>query len=175
MGGDAFCFKVCDPSRPNAANFCQHIYDRIGCAYNAPNNAQNGTFEACAGENQDFPGIYTVNGAVLTYTQPPEALGVITTLPYQPRVPASSNCVPFQSASLFAALATVTPSGSAVSSASQTLASSGSGAAGTRSSSSGTGTDSAQNANQTQDNGGVIVMAGVVSLFGVVFSALFLS
>ncbi|KAJ8694145.1 hypothetical protein PTI98_009079 [Pleurotus ostreatus] len=23
MGGDAFCFKVCDPSRPNAANFCQ--------------------------------------------------------------------------------------------------------------------------------------------------------
>ncbi|KAF4586565.1 hypothetical protein EYR38_010844 [Pleurotus pulmonarius] len=171
MGGDAFCFKVCDPSRPNAANFCQHIYDRIGCAYNAPNNAQNGTFESCAGENQDFPGIYTVNGAVLTYTQPPEALGVITTLPYQPRVPASSNCVPFESAAVFTALATVTPSGSAVPSAS------GSSAAATRSSSlgTGTGTGSAQNADQTQGNGGVVVMSGLFSLVGIIFSALFLS
>ncbi|KAF7437588.1 hypothetical protein PC9H_004430 [Pleurotus ostreatus] len=174
MGGDAFCFKACDPSRPNAASFCQHIYDRIGCAYNAPNNAQNGTFEACAGENQDFPGVYTLNGAVLTYTQPPEALGVITTLPYEPRVPASSDCVPFESTELFAALATVTPSGSAAP-ASQTLSASGSSAAGTRGGSSGTGTGSAPNANQTADNGGNIVTSGLVSLIGVMFSALFLS
>jgi len=36
MGGSQFCFKVCDPAGANAANFCQHIYDRIGCAYNPP-------------------------------------------------------------------------------------------------------------------------------------------
>ncbi|KAG9218057.1 hypothetical protein CCMSSC00406_0008834 [Pleurotus cornucopiae] len=152
------------PQRPNAARFCQHIHDHIACA----SNAQNGAFEASQGENQDFPAVYTVNGAVLTYTQPPEALGVITTLPYQPRVPASSNCVPFESA----ALAMVTPSGSAVPSAS------GSSAAGSRSSSlcTGTGTGSAQNANQTagNGNGGVVVVSGVVSLIGVI-SALFLS
>lgn len=63
MGGSAFCFKVCDPAGAHAADYCQHIFDRIGCAYNAPNNAQNGTFEACLGENQDFPGVYTSNGA----------------------------------------------------------------------------------------------------------------
>ena len=63
MGGSAFCFKVCDPAGAHAADYCQHIFDRIVCAYNAPNNAQNGTFEACLGENQDYPGIYTSNGA----------------------------------------------------------------------------------------------------------------
>lgn len=172
MGGDAFCFKVCDPAGPNAANFCQHIYDRIGCAYNAPNNAQSGTFESCQGENQDFPGVYTSNGAVVTYTQPPESLGAIATMPYQPRVPASSNCVPFQSTALFAALATVTPSGSAAVSGSQTGSASGSSATGTRS---GTGTGTAQNANQTTNDGSVVVMSGLVSVIGVVFSALFLS
>lgn len=62
MGGDAFCFKVCDPAGPRAAELCQHIFDRIGCAYNAPNNAQNGTFVACLGDNQDPPGVYTSDG-----------------------------------------------------------------------------------------------------------------
>ena len=32
MGGNAFCFKVCDPSNEHAADYCQHIYDRIGYA-----------------------------------------------------------------------------------------------------------------------------------------------
>ncbi|EIN03503.1 hypothetical protein PUNSTDRAFT_78044 [Punctularia strigosozonata HHB-11173 SS5] len=113
MGGGAFCFKICDPAGAHAADFCQHIYDRIGCAYNAPNNAQNGSFTSCEGDDQDFPGVYTSNGQVLTYTQPPESLGVISTLPYQPRVPASSNCLTFSSADLFAAAATTTASSSA--------------------------------------------------------------
>ncbi|KAF7289885.1 hypothetical protein MIND_01362900 [Mycena indigotica] len=104
MGGNAFCLKACDPSKPNAAKFCEHIFDRIGCAYNAPNAAKTGTFESCAGDNQDFPGIYTSNGQVLTYTQPDEKLGAIQTMPYEPKVPASSNCTPFTSASLYNAL-----------------------------------------------------------------------
>jgi len=136
MGGNAFCLKACDPAGPNAAHFCEHIYDRIGCAFNAPNNAQNGTFESCAGDNQDFPGIYTdPSGQVQTYSQPPESLGVISTMPYTPKVPASSNCVTYTSSAIYAALPTATgiipsPSSSGVStrpSGTNTKTSSGSG------------------------------------------------
>ena len=55
-------------------------------------------------ENQDFPGVYTSNGATLTYTQPPESLGAISSMPYTARIPSSSNCVTFQSNDLFASL-----------------------------------------------------------------------
>jgi len=102
MGADMFCFKACDPKDPDDAKYCDHIYDRIGCEYNAPATYVDNVFEACEGENQDFPGIYTdASGAVQTYKQPPEAAGDIKTMPYQPRVPASSNCVTFQSAALY--------------------------------------------------------------------------
>ena len=107
FGGNFFCFKVCDPAGPNAARYCEHIYDRIGCFYNAPNNAQNGTFESCQGDNQDFPGIYTdPTGQIQTYSQPPESLGAISTMPYQPTVPASSNCVTYTSSAIYNALPT---------------------------------------------------------------------
>ena len=103
MGSNIFCIKACDPTGKNASSLCQHIYDRIGCAYNAPNAAKNGTFESCEGEDQDPPGVYTSDGKVMTYTQPPESLGPIKTLPYTPRIPASSKCVTFQSTQLFSA------------------------------------------------------------------------
>ncbi|TFK35255.1 hypothetical protein BDQ12DRAFT_726198 [Crucibulum laeve] len=101
IGGDFFCFKACDPADKDAAPFCKRIFDCIGCAYNVPNNAQNDTFESCLGDNQDFPGVYTKDGQVLTYTQPPESLGPITSMPYTARVPESSNCVAFKSADVF--------------------------------------------------------------------------
>ncbi|TRM57276.1 hypothetical protein BD626DRAFT_560468 [Schizophyllum amplum] len=141
MGGNAFCFKVCDPSNEHAADFCQHIYDRIGCAYNAPNNAQDNVFESCEGDVQDYPGVYTgEDGQVTTYTQPPESLGAITTMPYQPKVPASSNCQTFTSADLYSALASVSadPSNSAASSSA--TGDSSSAASGSHAASSGTGT-----------------------------------
>jgi len=114
MGGEIFCLKACDPKGANAARFCEHVFDRIGCAYNAPNAARTGVFESCQGDNQDFPGVYTSAGRVVTYTQPPESLGVISTIPYQARIPASSSCVPYQSSSLYAALprASTTPTSS---------------------------------------------------------------
>ena len=113
MGGNAFCFKVCDPSKEHAADYCQHIYDRIGCAYNAPNNAQNGTFESCEGDNQDFPGVYTgSDGQTTTWTQPPESEGEISTIPFSAKVPASSNCQSFSSEELFKAAASSGASGS---------------------------------------------------------------
>ncbi|KXN81076.1 hypothetical protein AN958_06130, partial [Leucoagaricus sp. SymC.cos] len=43
--------------------------------------------------NQDFCGVYALNSQVLTYTQPPEPLGPITTMPYTACMPASSNCI----------------------------------------------------------------------------------
>ena len=134
MGGNAFCFKVCDPSNEHAADYCQHIYDRIGCAYNAPNNAQDKVFESCEGDLQDFPGVYTgSDGQVTTYTQPPESLGEITSIPYTPTVVASSNCQTYASSALFTELAAATgvtsaASGSATASGSA-AASSGSAAA----------------------------------------------
>ncbi|KAB5593321.1 hypothetical protein CTheo_3239 [Ceratobasidium theobromae] len=101
MGANLFCLKACDPADPDDDKYCEHIFDRIGCTYNAPAAYKDGVFESCEGENQDFPGIYTSNGQVMTYTQPPESLGAISTMPYNPRVPASSNCVTFQSSAIY--------------------------------------------------------------------------
>ncbi|KAF9461027.1 hypothetical protein BDZ94DRAFT_1168573 [Collybia nuda] len=114
LGSDFFCLKACDPAGRNAPRFCEHIYDRIGCAYNAPNNARNGVFESCQGANQDFPGVYVQGGVTHTYTQPPESLGPILSIPYTARVPASSNCAQFASASIYAAGAHVTIPGDQV-------------------------------------------------------------
>ncbi|KAJ8521294.1 hypothetical protein ONZ45_g1968 [Pleurotus djamor] len=185
MGGDAFCMKVCDQTKPNAARYCEHILDRIGCAYNAPHNAQPGVFESCLGDNQDFPGIYTdAAGAVQTYTQPPEHLGPISTMPYTARVPASSSCVQYQSAELYAALASVSvpapagtwaASGSAGASGSATGTASGSSPTATGGSSSSSRTGTADSANSTSNDASVVALSGAVSVFGVLFSALFLS
>ncbi|KIJ42350.1 hypothetical protein M422DRAFT_171118, partial [Sphaerobolus stellatus SS14] len=107
IGNNFFCFKACDPADSNDAHYCEHVFDRLGCAYNIPNNAQNNTFESCEGENQDYPGTYTVDGVAHTFTQPDESLGAITTVPYTARVPATSNCVAHKSAELFANLPTI--------------------------------------------------------------------
>ncbi|KAJ7770538.1 hypothetical protein B0H16DRAFT_1515811 [Mycena metata] len=156
MGGSQFCFKACDPANPDAQNYCEHKLDRIGCAYNAPNNAQNGTFEACLGDNQDFPGIYTENGAVMTYTQPPESLGPISTLPYQPKVPASSSCTAYPSTLLYGASASSTATGSSASG-------SGNGAARvTGSAASGSGASAGASATGTA-SGAEALRVGVVS------------
>jgi len=186
MGGDQFCLKACDPAGPNAARFCEHRLDRIGCLYNAPNLAQNGTFESCLGDNQDFPGIFTdASGAVQTYTQPPEALGAIQTMPYQPKVPLSSSCSQFTSSVLFAALASVTPAGqgsaSGSSAVSVTGTSSGANSASTGKSgtskpaTTGSQTGSAPATSSTGNSADTLVVSGLATLVGVVFSAMFLS
>ncbi|KAJ8073560.1 hypothetical protein PM082_011838 [Marasmius tenuissimus] len=172
MGAGFFCLKACDPAGANDRKFCEHVFDRIGCKYNAPNNAQNGTFESCSGENQDFPGVYTQNGQVMTYTQPPEELGAITAMPYEPRIPASSDCQKFESATLYAALgsASATPTGSASGSPRPTGSLGGSGAQST------TRSGTADASQQTGDgNGAHTVSVSLLSIVGVVLSAVFLS
>ncbi|KAH7339427.1 hypothetical protein B0J17DRAFT_655089 [Rhizoctonia solani] len=131
MGGGVFCMKACDPAGPNAAHYCEHVFDRIGCQFNAPAAYVKGVFESCEGESQDYPGVYTdAAGAVQTYTQPPESLGAITTMPYTARVPKSSNCVAATSSAIYTGLPTGTvaaaaPTGSAASSGASTAAASG--------------------------------------------------
>ncbi|KAG5722620.1 hypothetical protein E4T56_gene1355 [Termitomyces sp. T112] len=176
MGGNAFCLKACDPAGPNAAKFCQHIYDRIGCAYNAPNNAQNGTFEACLGDNQDFPGIYTdAAGVVQTYTQPPEALGAISTMPYQPKVPASSSCTTYQSAQLYSLIATVSGNSPVATPTPTASGASGSPSAAGKSAASSSKTASGAAASATDNSASTIAASSIVGLVGVVFSAIFFS
>ncbi len=124
MGGGVFCLKACDPAGPNAAKYCEHVYDRIGCKYNAPAAYQDGVFESCLGANQDFPGIYTgSNGQVSTYQQPAESLGAITTVPYEPKIPASSQCTTYTSAQLYANAPAATISASATKSGGTTTGS----------------------------------------------------
>ncbi|KAF8808422.1 manno protein [Phlegmacium glaucopus] len=165
IGGNAFCLKACNPSGNNAAQFCQHIYDRIGCAYNAPNAAQNKVFESCDAENGDFPGVYTSNGVVQTYTQPAESLGPITTQPYSVRIPSSSKCQTFSSAALFTGL----PPVSATSSSS-------SGASGSRpTGQAGTTTGSARPARTSTADATALSSSGFSAVIGVILAALFLS
>ena len=121
MGGGVFCLKACDPAGPDAARYCEHVFDRIGCKYNAPAAYQDGVFLSCQGANQDFPGVYTgTNGQVTTYQQPPESLGAISTMPYEPKIPATSECTTYTSAQLYsnAPAATVSGATSAATSAS---------------------------------------------------------
>ena len=167
MGGSAFCLKACDPARPNAAHFCEHVFDRIGCAYNAPNNAKDKVFESCDAENADYPGIYTSNGQVMTYTQPAESLGPITTIPYTARVPSSSNCKTLTSSQLFTGLPTVAASSSAK--PTSALATSKSPASGA------TATGSGKAPSSTSASDGTALAISGVSFLGVIFSALFLA
>ncbi|KAG7451468.1 uncharacterized protein BT62DRAFT_916469 [Guyanagaster necrorhizus] len=168
MGGNAFCFKICDPSGPNPADLCQHIYDRIGCAYNAPNNAQQGVFESCQGDNQDPPGIYTSGGVVMTYTQPAESLGPITSIPYTARIPASSNCVSFASSALYTDGPTVTTTSST--SANTSKATSKEGSTGGTATSTASGAGAASTGNGATET----TISGIAAL-SVILSALFLS
>ncbi|KAI5480449.1 hypothetical protein MNV49_000602 [Pseudohyphozyma bogoriensis] len=102
LGADRFCLKACDPAWDGASRMCEHIYDRIGCAYNAPAAYVNGTFETCLGDDQLPPGIYVgTDNITSTYTQPAESLGVISTIPYVAAIPASSSCTPFASNQLY--------------------------------------------------------------------------
>jgi hypothetical protein len=158
IGGGMFCLKMCNPADPDAPNLCQHVYDEIGCTYNAlaDYSAINGTFTVCDSDDMADPGVFTTNGVATTWFQP---LGVpVTTIPYTPTVPASSNCHTYSSTDLFAAAATAVPTSSGAS-ATPTGASGSSGGSSTASRS-----GSAAGAAQTGTGGAVAVGASMVGL-----------
>ena len=112
----------------------------------APAAYRNGTFESCLSDNQLFPGVYVEGGVTRTYTQPPESLGVISTMPYTAAIPSSSQCTTYSSAQIFAAL------GSAPAPSSSTVASSSAGILPTGVSSVSRGVAGANAAAQTSAN-----------------------
>ncbi|KIM22833.1 hypothetical protein M408DRAFT_332704 [Serendipita vermifera MAFF 305830] len=174
MGGGTFCLKACDPSGAHAADYCQHVFDRIGCQYNAPAAYVDGTFLSCLGDNQDFPGVYTdATGATITYQQPAESLGAITTIPYSARIPASSSCTTYESASLFANAPEATVSRSS-SSGSITRSTTRTGAGGGINTGTATGTRSASTSTSTNaaSSRAVASVGALVGAAALVFAAL---
>lgn len=181
MGSDVFCLKACDPKGAHAADYCQHVFDRIGCQYNAPAAYVDGEFTSCLGDSQDFPGVYTgADGVVTTYQQPPESLGPISTMPYTARIPASSSCTTFSSAQLYSGQPTptvaATTSAAASSAAATTPAAGSSSAAAAVKTSANKSTAAASSASATGNAAGAptkLGMGGVWSIaIGVVGAAI---
>ncbi|KAF8583016.1 hypothetical protein K439DRAFT_1634789 [Ramaria rubella] len=135
IGGGMFCLKMCNPSDPNGPQLCNHVYDEVGCTYNALADypAINGTFQVCDSDDMAPPGIFTTApGATTTWFQPLN--GPVGTPPYTTSIPSSSNCQTYASTELFAAAATAFPSASgAAGSNGGAAAPTGSGATGSRS------------------------------------------
>ncbi|KAI0044024.1 hypothetical protein FA95DRAFT_1497801 [Auriscalpium vulgare] len=181
IGGNQFCLKICPTGAPgnNPAGYCRNTLDRLGCSVNSPNNAQKDVYEVCDSADMDLPGVYVSNGQTITYTQPPESLGAITSIPFTATVPASSNCTPFSSAALYTDIASVsgastTPAASATPSGSGSVSGS---AKPTSGSATGSHSASAAGSSSTSTpNGagafGVSLVAGVI---GVAFSVAFLA
>jgi len=160
--------KVCNPNGTNPAGYCQHTLDRIGLAYNMPNQAQNGTFEVCDTDPMEIPGVYTSGGQTLSYAQPPESLGAITSMPYTAVIPSSSNCQTYQSTAIytdFANLASATASGSNPANTGASGSSSRTGSAAGSSSTSSSGSNGA----------GVLSISLFSSILGVAVSVAFLA
>jgi hypothetical protein len=111
--------KVCN--NITSPDYCQNIYDLIGCAYNMPSDSYTRTdFTDCQGDLQMPPGLYVSNGQTMTWSQP-ASLTPGSTLPWQPSIPASSSCTTYTSAQLYAQetgslSATTTASGQAATS-----------------------------------------------------------
>ncbi|KAJ7367824.1 hypothetical protein DFH08DRAFT_6447 [Mycena albidolilacea] len=57
MGTGEFCFRICDPKGPRAPDFCQHIYDTLGCDFNMPANYNTG-FDTCHADSGEPMGVY---------------------------------------------------------------------------------------------------------------------
>ena len=161
--------KLCDPRTPDAAQieYCRNTLDRLGTEYNMPNNAQNGTFEVCDSADMDPPGVYVSNGQTITYSQPAESLGPITSVPYTPTVPASSNCVTYQSSALYTDFASLATPTSGSKSAANGAGKGGSGSL--------TGTASVASSTSASNGAGSLTISLFSSLLGVAFSITFLA
>ncbi|KAL8292610.1 hypothetical protein RQP46_001222 [Phenoliferia psychrophenolica] len=157
------------PTFSTDLNFCENRYDLIGCNYNAPAAYAPGVFESCDGDVQSEVGTYTVGTQTLTWSQP-TLLPATSTLPWTPFVPASSNCVTYQSSDLFPVASLGYQSNSPlIPTAAATTASSGSaasGRSGSGSASSPTKTGSSSTAGSTSSTSKSGSSSISASLFG---------
>ncbi|KAG8768476.1 hypothetical protein FRC16_007022, partial [Serendipita sp. 398] len=90
MSDSEYCIRVCKEG-PQAATWCQHVYDINGCRWNMPANYDAG-FETCQGDSGIPMGLYPQeDGSTSTYQ--PRA----TPVPDAHPAPASSGCQTFES------------------------------------------------------------------------------
>jgi len=164
IGGGMFCLKMCNPDDPNGPALCNHIYDEIGCTFNAIADypAINGSFTVCDSDDMAPPGVFTnAQGQTSTWVQP--FTGTFS-VPYTTSSLASSNCQTYASTDLFAAAATAFPSSATAVSA---------GATGTA----GSGTRSGSASNPSATGSGAMAsgvgISGPIALFvGAMFGAI---
>jgi len=88
IGSDQFCFKACDNSIKEP-DYCNNIYDEVGCSANMPAAYAPNVFLSCVGDNQVPP-----NGGDIP-------------------IPATSSCTTYTSSLLYPNTASTTTSGSA--------------------------------------------------------------
>ncbi|GAA5889211.1 hypothetical protein JCM6882_000676 [Rhodosporidiobolus microsporus] len=155
IGSGTFCLKLCSPNQPAGTNYCENRYDRMGCKYNMPSAAKDGEFTECDSDLQDIVGVYTEDGKVSTYSQPPE--GTAPNPPYEPKTPSSSNCKTYASTELYGGSATSTASGSGKTSAA---------AAQKTGDSSSSSSDTSSKSADSGDNGASLLVAstGIIAL-----------
>ncbi|ORY92737.1 hypothetical protein BCR35DRAFT_7233 [Leucosporidium creatinivorum] len=184
IGSGVFCFKVCDPSVTDK-NYCQNIYDLIGCSYNMPAAYEDNVFLECDSDLQDEVGTYTSDGQTYTWSQP-TSLPATSTLPWTPRVPSSSNCVTYQSAALFpasdlgyqssaaatAAAASTTASGASAAATASGSASSRSGSASTSATKTGSSTAASSTSSSTSGASSLFVSGGAFAVVLGTFAAM---
>lgn len=65
-----FCIRACF-NGPKASDYCEHIYDVMGCQWNIPGNYEGDGFDQCEGEDVSLPmGKYKLpNGKIGTWHQ----------------------------------------------------------------------------------------------------------
>jgi len=165
VGSGTFCIKLCDP-KVTLPNFCQNTIDLLGCSYNMPASYTDGEFTSCEGDLQDVVGVYTSNGQTLTWSQP-ASLDPSTTLPWQPRVPASSNCITYSSAQLYGSNTASVSAPSASSGPTQASGSVATGAATTAKSQAASSTGTADRSS-TNGAGRMVASSGLFALLGAV-------
>ncbi|EMD31526.1 hypothetical protein CERSUDRAFT_89048 [Gelatoporia subvermispora B] len=176
IGSNTFCIKICNPQSTNQLAMCNNRYDLIGISFNCPSTPTNGTFEVCDSDDMDPVGVYTSDGQTITWSQP--NVGPVTSVPYTPTPPASSNCRTYASTDLFTALPTPTGASASASSggASATSAPSGNRSSSNGSSASRSGSAGSASATGAGANGaGALKVSAAASIFGTLFAVLFLA
>jgi hypothetical protein len=167
VGGNKFCLKICDLRDPANYALCENRLDRMGCDYNAPSNAQDGVFEECLGDNQDIPGVYTLaNGQTSSFVQPYEGE---FTVPYKPKVPASSQCTTHSSAALYSGLPSASTTASSAKATSSGMTKSTSKASG------GSGASASATAGANAAGSASTFAVSGAALFGSLLAALYLA
>ncbi|EIW73383.1 hypothetical protein TREMEDRAFT_37309 [Tremella mesenterica DSM 1558] len=96
-----FCFRACRDG-PNAAGWCEHIYDTLGCSFTIPGDMGSG-FDNCDSDPALQPGVY--DGATFNQGDP--------TTPAPHPAAATYQCTPFASVGGGTANLAATPSSSA--------------------------------------------------------------